>query len=85
MRTRTNVTHKGKGERYQLCTGSVQCYVSGFTGGKLTHHFGMAEYDRNLPILTDSKRSRATPIVDALNAGTLTEEQARKELDKIRW
>lgn len=46
-------------------------------------HFGRAQYDRDLPILTDSLREQAQPIVDALNEGRIDTVQAEKLLGRI--
>lgn len=47
------------------------------------HFFGIPEYDKNIPVLNDRARAEAQPIVDKLNSGELTEEEAIKLLDKI--
>lgn len=47
------------------------------------HHFGRPEYDRNKPVLSDYLREQAQPIVDKLNAGTITREEAKKLLDRL--
>ncbi len=73
-------------QTYRLCTGGVQCYVAGFKTTISTsgiYHFGAPEYDSKRPILSESKHEQAQPIVDALNAGTMTEAEAMKQLDGI--
>lgn len=65
-----------------LGAGTVQPVVSR-SDPWFFHHFGAAEYCRDLPILTDSIRSQAQPIVDRMNAGELTDEQAIAELNRI--
>lgn len=67
---------------YRLSTGTVQTMLvceSPFC----CFHFGAAQYDRNKPILTDSIRSQAQPIVDELNAGDITLDEAKDRLEKI--
>lgn len=77
----------GNKDMYKLTAGTVQAMVCG-KGSDLstlfTHHFGRAQYDRSKPILTERLAAKAQPIVDALNAGTMSEVDARTELDKIR-
>lgn len=68
--------------KYWLSTGTVQCVVR-CDNPWWMYHFGHAEYDNQKPILTDSIKRQAQPILDALNAGTMTHEQAEKELDRI--
>ena len=70
--------------RYVLSTGTVQCRVTR-EEPYFSHHFGRAEYQRELPILTDSIRSKAQPIVDKLNSGELSEDDAVKLLNEIYW
>lgn len=67
---------------YWLTTGTVQPMARSDSPW-WCYHFGHAQYDRDKPILTDSIRAQAQPIIDALNAGTMTREEAEKELDKI--
>lgn len=71
--------------RYVLTCGTVQCYVAR-TGGSVTplwiHHFGRVEYDRDKPVLSDRIHKQAQPIVDQLNAGSITQEQAVRLLDR---
>jgi len=69
--------------RYTITHGTVQAYVAGFKTSPSIHHFGRPQYDRAIPILTDSLRDQAQPIVDMLNAGTISEATARSMLDKI--
>lgn len=46
-------------------------------------HFGHPQYDKHKPVLTDSIREQAQPIVDALNTGQISIAEAEKQLDKI--
>ncbi len=71
--------------KHEIRTGTVQAYVTGFTTSPYIQHFGRAEYDRNLPILSDSLKEQAEPIVSDLNDGTITEDEARKRLGKLFW
>ncbi len=66
--------------KYSISCGTVQPYVTGFSTSPGIQHFGRAEYDRNLPVLSDSLRAQAAPIVAELNAGTISENEARKRL-----
>ena len=47
--------------------------------------FGAPQYEVSKPAFTDSQREQAQPILDALNAGTMTEDEAREQLATIRW
>jgi hypothetical protein len=67
---------------YGLGIGTVQCYL-GRERPWVMHFFGRAEYSRDRPILSDSIRSQAQPIVDALNAGTMSLSDALLALDCI--
>lgn len=67
---------------YWLSTGTVQP-IARCDSPFWCYHFGHAQYDRDKPILTDSIRQQAEPIITALNAGDITREEAEKELDKI--
>lgn len=49
----------------------------------LMHFFGRAEYQREKPVMSDSIRSQAQPIVDAMNSGTITVEDGLRQLDEI--
>lgn len=68
---------------YRVNTGTVQAFVQWFSDSPYIHHFGPAQYDRDKPIIRDWMREAVKPIIDALNAGTMTEDEARKALDKI--
>lgn len=71
---------------YTVCTGSVQCYVhkeSGVDGNMFIHHFGWAEYDIKKSIYKEHYRKQIQPILDGLNNGTISEEEAKKLLDKV--
>lgn len=73
---------------YHLTWGTVQCYVhrpGDHETPMFLHFFGRAEYDRNKPVLSESLRKQAEPIVDQLNCGEITEDEAKKALDKIYW
>lgn len=68
---------------YYVSTGTVQAWVGEFSDFPSIHHFGPTQYDSQKPILRDWMREKVKPILDALNAGTMTEDDARKALDKI--
>lgn len=70
--------------KYYLGAGTVQPVV-GRDSPFFLFHFGRAEYQRDLPIVTDSIRTQAQPIVDALNAGTITQDEAIEKLKAIYW
>lgn len=69
-------------KQYCLTSGTVQPFVVCHEPWFL-HHFGPIQYDRDKPVLSESIRQQAQPIVDALNAGTMNSETAKKELNKI--
>ncbi len=74
--------------KYILYEGTVQAVA--FRQGDahtnmFSHHFGRAEYDKNKPVISDSIRTQAQPIIDKLNAGEITEDDARKLLDQISF
>lgn len=71
-----------KTKTYRLGAGTVQPFVA-CDDPCFMFHFGMAEYDRSNPVLTESVKQKAQPIVDALNAGTMTTQQAKEQLSKI--
>lgn len=80
------VTHiRLKPPQYQLCSGTVQAYVSGFTGGRSIVHFGRAEYLQSKPVVSESIREQAMPIVNGLNDGTITEDEAMEQLARIGY
>lgn len=72
-------------EQYQLCVGTVQCYVSGFKAPPFLHHFGRTEYDSAKQILTVSLEQQAQPIVDKLNRNETSEPEARILLNGITY
>jgi polyhydroxyalkanoate synthesis regulator phasin len=47
------------------------------------YHFGRCQYDTAKNIISESIKSQAAPIVDKLNSGEMTEDEAKKALDKI--
>lgn len=72
--------------RYCVCIGAVQPYV--FRSGDANtpmfmEHFGLPEYDMYKPVLKRYMEDRVQPILDGLNNGTLTEDEARKKLKRI--
>ncbi len=67
---------------FKIYEGTVQCYVARCKPFYMKH-FGRPEYDRTKPVLSDRIRHQAHPVVDGLNNGTLTIEEAEKQLDKI--
>lgn len=74
--------------KYYLCSGTVQAYVYRMGDSRISGFmcfFGCPKYDSRKPVISESLREQAQPIVDKLNRGEMTEEQARKELDKIRY
>ena len=74
-------------KKYYLRSGTVQAFVFRDGGGErmFMHFFGRAEYDENIPIITNRMRERVQPILDKLNSGEITEDKAKNELDKIYW
>ncbi len=68
--------------KFYLGSGTVQPTVSRDTP-YFYHHFGRCAYHRDTPVMSDSIRKQAEPIVARLNTGELTVEEAVKLLDKI--
>lgn len=69
---------------YFLCAGTVQPYVaSDGDSPYFCFHFGFAEYERDKPVVKDHHRKEAQPIIDKLNAGELSHEEAKDLLSKI--
>ena len=69
-------------DKFCVASGTVQPYVCRETPFAM-HHFGRCEYDRNKPVLSDSLRQQGQAVCDALNAGEIDWETAKKRLDKI--
>lgn len=75
--------------KYILTRGTVQpvVYKMSEDGDTDTtffmYHFGRAEYDRTKPIISESIRKQAQPIIDKLNSGELDEKEAINLLDRI--
>jgi len=67
---------------FLLGHGTVQCCVSRVKP-YYSKYFGRAEYLREKPVLSESIRSQAQPIVDAMNSGELSIEEAELRLDQI--
>lgn len=71
---------------YRIRTGRVQAYVYREGNAEVSmfmEFFGRAEYDSTKPILPEFMRLRIQPIVDALNAGSMSETEARKALQRL--
>jgi hypothetical protein len=68
--------------KYWLGEGTVQPVLVEQDYG-IVCHFGRAEYLRELPVLSDSIKKQAQPIVDQLNSGEITEAKAVTKLKKI--
>ena len=68
--------------KFRIGVGIVQCFIIR-NSPHFMHHFGGPQYQRELPILTESLKKQAEPIVDALNNGSITVEEAKEKLDKI--
>jgi len=74
--------------KYYLTAGTVQpsvVRIGDIEHRLFSHHFGRAEYDKYKPVISESIRAQAQPIVDQLNAGMITEAEAIAALDKIYW
>ena len=69
--------------KYKIDTGTVQPYVGGFEDAPFIQHFGRPEYDSREPVLPEGLKNQAQPIVDDLNDGKISEEEARSMLKKI--
>lgn len=73
---------------YRLGHGTVQpivIRVGDHEHSMFLHHFGHPVYDGRQPILSESCARQARRIVIGLNDGTITEDEARAMLDKIRF
>lgn len=68
--------------KYYLSQGTLQACICR-KSPHFMYFFGLAQYQRELPIITESMRIRVQPILDGLNSGELTESQAKEMLDKI--
>ena len=71
---------------YRFGIGAVQPYI--YDPEDLTTFlwFGAPQYDSRKPVFSESLREQAQPILDALNAGTMTDSEARQELRVgARW
>lgn len=69
--------------KYKLSHGTVQAYVVCGDSPMFMHHFGRPEYDSAKPIVSESIRNQAAPIVADLNEGLISEADAIVALDKI--
>jgi len=70
---------------FTIRAGTVQPFVSGFSTSPFIQHFGRAEYDRNIPVLSDSLREKAEPIVLALNDRSISEDEGRNRLSRLYY
>lgn len=66
---------------YKIGIGTLRPYLHRHTPWFM-EHFDRAVIDRNIPILTDERRAEVQAIVDRLNAGELTIEQALAEINQ---
>lgn len=69
-------------DKFHVTSGTVQSCVVRMSPFAM-HHFGRCEYDRDKPVTTDSLRQQGQAICDALNAGDIDWETAKKRLDEI--
>jgi hypothetical protein len=69
--------------KYKLTSGTVQAFIVCMESPMFLHHFGKPEYDSAKPIITESIRNQAAPIVADLNEGLISEADAIVALDKI--
>lgn len=70
--------------KFYLGSGTVQPYIGRATPF-LHHGFGMAQYDRDKPVVTESVRRQVQPILDLMNAGDMTQEDGLAAIDNIFW
>lgn len=73
---------------YHLTTGELCPVVATTPHSKKPFFFcsfGRAEYDSKKPVLKDHTREAVQPLVDKLNAGTISTEEAREQLAKMYW
>lgn len=47
------------------------------------YHFAIPEYDRSKPVLKEESRLKAQSVVDQMNAGLISDEEAKLLLNKI--
>lgn len=72
--------------KYKVSQGSVQaCIIRRGDGNTpLTMiHFGLAEYDSRKSVLTERRREQGQKVCDALNAGEIDEQEARRQLSRV--
>lgn len=69
---------------YNIKAGTVQpMVVSDINSPHFIQHFGMAEYYVNKSVVKDYHYEHAQPIVNKMNKGIITENEARNLLSKI--
>lgn len=73
--------------RYRITAGTVNPAVTSARHGVpwLYATFGMPEYDRDKPVLSDGRKQRAQPIVAALNRGAIDPEECIALLNTHAW
>lgn len=72
-----------KPPQYEIGCGTLQPYVRWFKESPSMVFFGIGQYDKTKPVLTDSLREQGQVIVDRLNCGEISESDARIELERI--
>jgi hypothetical protein len=72
--------------KFVVSHGTVQPYIVR-RGDKQTSmimiHFGLSEYDRRKPVLTNEARLKAQAVCDALNSSEIDLNEARTRLQTI--
>lgn len=69
--------------KWKLYSGTVQAYVAR-EGEPLTmFFFGLPQYDRNKPVISEYKKEKTNKILDQLNNNEISEDEAKSLLKKI--
>ena len=69
-------------DKYTIEIGTVRAYLA---GPDCFHGFGRCEYDQKKPVLKESTKAHAIPIVVALNKNQITIKDACQKLDTLYW
>jgi hypothetical protein len=69
-------------QSYYLTSGTVQAVVASHDTSFYVH-FGRAEYQQEKPVVSKSIRRQAQPVIDGLNSGEISENEAKILLEKI--
>lgn len=70
--------------KFYISIGTVQPYVVRRKPWFM-RHWGLAEYERDKPVLSEGRFRRALPIVEKMNSGELSPEEGMAALEKDAW